>query len=109
MRRIAVLLTLAALGTVVPAQAASPPTGAYDCVIGSSSILFGTLKIKPGKKYGHRGTKGTFTTKGKRITFHKGDLNKMTGRFLKTTSGTWEIALRNPKDDFESIYCDQNK
>ena len=72
-------------------------------------LPWGTLKIKPAKKYAHRGTKGTFTTKGKHITFHKGDLNKMTGRFLKTTEGRWEIALRNPKDDFESIYCDQNK
>ena len=108
MRALPVLLAAALLAAAVPAHAASPPTGKYDCVIGASSILFGTLVIKPGKHYAHRGTKGTFTTSGKTIRFRRGDFNNFRGRFAKGNDGTWEIALRNPKDDFESIYCDKN-
>lgn len=96
------LLALAA----PPALAAGPPTGRYDCVIGSNSILFGTLVIKSGMKYAHRGTKGTFTVPApKKLRFKGGDLGGMRGRWYKSTSGVFEIALRNPRDDFESIYC----
>ena len=109
MQRIALLLAGTLLLAAVPAEAASPPKGPYDCVIGSNSILFGTLKIKAGKNYAHRGTKGTFTTNGQKIRFKKGDLDGIRGRFFKTTQGIWEIALRNPGDDFESIYCDQRR
>ena len=87
------------------AQAAAPPKGKYDCVIGASSTLFGTLTIKSGKKYTHRGTKGTFRANGRKLRFRRGTLGGMRGRWYVATGGTPEIALRNPRDDFESIYC----
>jgi hypothetical protein len=98
---VALLLALAA-----PAAAATPPNGRYDCVIGSSSILFGTLVVK-GKTYKHRGTKGTLSGTKKGLRLKGGDLGGMRGRWYKTTEGRFEIALRNPKDDFESIYCNR--
>jgi hypothetical protein len=110
MQRIALLVSVSVLAIPLPAQAASPPTGKYDCTIGSSQILFGTLAIKANKKYAHRGTNGTFTTtRAKKIRFKKGDLDGLRGRFYKSTGGIWEIALRNPEDDFESIYCDKRR
>ena len=106
MRRLLAVLIVAA--TVAPAHAAGPPAARYDCVIGSNSILFGTLVIKPGMKYAHRGTRGTFTVPApRRLRLKGGDLGGMRGRWYKSTSGRFEIALRNPRDDFESIYCTQ--
>jgi hypothetical protein len=108
MRRLLALSVVLAVAVAAPAQAAGPPVGKYECVIGSSSILFGTLAIKSGKRYAHRGTKGTFTVpSAKKLRFKGGDLGGMRGRWTKTSSGTFEIALRNPRDDFESIYCSQ--
>lgn len=122
-RSVVVLLALvSALAVVAAAGATAPPSAKYDCVIGSSSILFGTLVIQPGGKYTHRGTHGTFTAGAKptkykdgkvatAIAFKGGDLNKISGRWYKASAGggkmTVEIALKNPKDDFESIYCDK--
>jgi hypothetical protein len=38
-------------------------------------------------------------------------MNRFNGRWHKGSAGggktTFEIALRNPKDNFESIYCDK--
>ena len=106
MRALPVLLAIVALLAVgAPAQASGPPTGRYDCVIGADSILFGTLVIKSHKHYAHRGTKGTFTTSGKKIRFRKGDFNGFHGTWLKTTEGRYEIDLAKPSDDFTDIYC----
>jgi hypothetical protein len=111
------LMLLLAFPAVASAKA--PPRGKYDCTIGGST-LFGVLTIKREKRYTHRGTKGTFThgsrkTKfsdgivGWKLRFKGGDLGGMRGRWYKATDGTpdgtYEIALRNPRDDFESIYC----
>lgn len=106
------------LVAALPAAAKSPPRGKYDCVIGST--LFGTLTIKSDHRYAHRGSKGTFRANGGAkkyddgitaypISFKKGTLNGMKGRWHKTSDGVYEIALRNPEDDFESIYCDRRK
>lgn len=112
------------IGLAAPAAAKAPPTGKYDCVIGAGGTLFGTLTIKGGSRYAHRGSKGQFTAKGSsvtfpdkivgyRISFKHGTLNRMKGRWYKasdgTPSGNYEIALRNPGSDFESIYCDRRK
>ncbi|MBI4897592.1 MAG: hypothetical protein HY827_04405 [Actinobacteria bacterium] len=113
------LLTAAiALLIAAPAAAKAPPRGAYDCVIGSGGTLFGTLTIKSKSRYAHRGSHGTFRAKGGLrtypdgiaaypISFKKGTLGGMKGRWHKTSDGVYEIALRNPTDDFESIYCDR--
>ena len=93
-------------------------------IVAIGSILFGTLAIKKGGEYSHRGTNGTFTH-GKRqrqddtglrfytLKFKQGDLGGMRGRWYRakdgTPSGGHEIALRNPRDDFESIYCTKRK
>lgn len=115
----AVLLLIAAPA----AMAKAPPKGKYDCTIGGST-LFGTLNIKSKSDYTHRGSKGTYThgaskkrfsdgISGWTLRFRKGTLGGMRGRWYKATDGTpegtYEIALRNPRDDFESIYCDKRK
>jgi hypothetical protein len=105
-RTIAAVAATAALGfSAAPAAAQAPPTGKYDCVIGSSSTLFGTLTIKSGSRFSHRGTRGRFTHSGKKLRFRGGTLDRMRGRWYRSSSGRYEIALRNPRDDFESIYC----
>jgi hypothetical protein len=104
-RRLTVIACSLALLPAGSAQAASPPKGKYDCVIGQNSILFGTLTIKGGKRYSHRGEKGKFKAKGKKLRFTSGPLAKIRGRWYKTSTGGAEIALRNPRDGFESIYC----
>jgi len=118
------ILTGACIGAllavaVAPAEAKAPPAGKYECVIGST--LFGNLQIKSGGSYRHRGTSGTFKAgskrvsfkdgrKGYRISFKKGSLNGFKGRWYRSpTDGTYEIALLNPVDNFESIYCDKWK
>ncbi len=105
LRVILAIVCVAAFAPVSVAEAKAPPKGKYDCVIGSNSILFGTLTIKGGGQYTHRGTKGTFTSRARKLSFRRGTLNRMKGRWYVSTSGRAEIALRNPRDDFESIYC----
>ena len=126
-RASAVVAALAAVAvlavTAVPAAAKAPPRGKYDCTIGGST-LFGTLTIKSSGRYAHRGSKGRYIAKGGavtfpdgivgyRIRFKSGTLGGMRGRWYKakdgTPEGTYEIALRNPRDDFESIYCGRRK
>lgn len=126
MKRLSVaLVVVVVLASVSVAEAAAPPVGKYQCVIGSNNILFGDLFILAGGKYTHRGTKGTFTAgarlvtfkdkkKGYTIAFKGGDLNGISGRWYPTkpseySSVTHEIALKNPRDGFESIYCDKWK
>jgi hypothetical protein len=126
MQKLALLTAacVAALGLgTASASAKAPPKGKYDCTIGGST-LFGTLTIKAHGHYKHRGTKGRYVAKGGsvkfpdgitgyRISFKGGSLKGMKGRWYKsndgTASGNYEIALRNPTDDFESIYCDRRK
>lgn len=118
------LTFLLAAGVAASAEAKAPPAGRYDCVIGSSNILFGTLTIKGATRYTHRGSKGTFSARGGKVTypdkivgykisFKGGTLDRMKGRWFKATDGTpsgsYEIALRNPGSGFESIYCDRRK
>jgi hypothetical protein len=112
-----------ALTAATPAAAKAPPKGKYDCTIGGST-LFGTLTIKGGGAYRHRGSTGRYVAKGGQktypdgvvgfdISFRKGTLGGMKGRWYKgkdgTPEGSYEIALRNPRDDFESIYCTRRK
>jgi hypothetical protein len=114
--------SLLLLALVAPAaQAKAPPKGTYECVIGSSSLLFGSITIKSGGKYRYSrfGKTGTFkTTKtqktfsgghvtGYGISFKGGGLNKFKGYWFTSTTGTHEIALAKPKPGaIVSIYCD---
>ena len=95
---------LAGLSLAGPQAAAkSPPKAKYDCVI--SGLLFGTLTIKGGERYAHRGAKDTFnagskrvtfpdTLKGWRLKFKGGSLGGFKGRWYRTsTPGVSEIAL----------------
>ena len=122
-RPIALLACALCLLSAPLAHAKAPPKGKYDCTIGAGT-LFGTLTIKAGGAYSHRGSKGTFRAKGGkvefpdglrgwRISFKGGGLAGMKGRWYKgndgTPAGNYEIALRNPGSDFESIYCDKRK
>lgn len=121
--RVALRVVLVALGLMVVsgslAEAKSPPRGTYSCTIGSANLLFGDIIIKGGNryKYSRFGGVGRFDGKNKPrpltrgipygIRFKSGGLKHYKGRWYKTTSGTFEIALENPKDGFESIYCDK--
>ena len=124
MKRCSSLVVVACLALVAAsgAGAKAPPLAKYDCVIGSGNILFGTLAILGSGKYTHRGTHGTFTTGavltkfkdgpvGYTIRFKGGSLNGISGRWYRASAGggkfTYEIALKNPRDNFESIYCDK--
>lgn len=113
------LALLASLLLLAPASAVakSPPSGKYECVIGST--FFGTLVIKSSTKYKRDGKSGTYRSgskkvkfkdgrSGYRLTFKTGGFKGYKGRWYKSpTSNIYEIALRNPIDDFESIYCDK--
>ena len=123
MIRIALLAVILFCLSAPVAHAKAPPVGKYDCTIGSGT-LFGTLTIKSTSRYTHRGSKGTYTHGSTRkrfsdgivgwtLRFRKGTLGGMRGRWYKakdgTPEGSHEIALRNPRDDFESIYCSKRK
>jgi hypothetical protein len=117
--RIPVALAAIVLALALPAgsaQGKAPPRGKYDCTI--SGFLFGVLTIKGNNEYTHRGTKGTFRAGVRRlrfpdgivawrISFKRGTLRGMNGRWHRTSDGVDEIALKNPRDNFESIYCDR--
>jgi hypothetical protein len=117
---LAAAVSVLALAVSPLAEAKAPPVGKYECTIGD--IFFGTIAILPGGRYTHGKPHGTFTTglrltkykdgiTGYAIAFHGGDLNRFNGRWHVANAGggkkTVEIALRNPKDNFESIYCDK--
>ncbi len=109
------LLLVVGLGTSAPAHAKAPPKGLYECTIGGT--LFGDVTITGATTYKRFGKTGTFSAKGTRvreggvraykISFTKGPFKGFRGDWRKTTDGKYEIALRNPRDDFESIYCDK--
>jgi hypothetical protein len=110
---IAVLATLA--GTSV-AAAKSPPAGKYECTI--SGTWFGELRMTGATTYTRNGKKGMFvagtkllrwkdkTVPGYTIEFKTGSLKGFKGRWYRSNTGINEIALRNPLNGFESIYCD---
>jgi hypothetical protein len=124
--RTRLVLAAACAVAVLPvptALAKAPPAGKYDCTIGGST-LFGVLTIKKNGDYRHRGSQGTYRAKGRRVTFQDGvrgwrisfkggTLAGVKGRWYKgldgTPEGSYEIALKNPRDDFESIYCGKRK
>jgi hypothetical protein len=104
------------------ADAKAPPKGKYECTI--SGMLFGKLAIKGGSKYTRHGKKGKYSARGGMrtfpdgvqgwsIKFKSGSLKGFKGRWYKakdgTPEGTYEIALENPLNDFESIYCVRRK
>ena len=124
MRTTVVLLTvtgLLATAMLAPAaQAKSPPKGTYECTIGFSNQLFGSIKIRAGGKYRYSrfGKTGTFKAgKTKRkfsggrlsaypISFKGGGLNRFKGYWFTSTTGTHEIALARPGSSYQNIYCD---
>ena len=114
---LAVAAALVAAGT---AAAKPPPLGAYECTIGSANILFGTVAILGGGRYTKDGTKGTYSSgtaavhfsdgiTGFTLRFKGGSLNAVRGRWYRATGAgvAYEIALKNPRDGFESIYCEK--
>jgi hypothetical protein len=107
MRALAPLLAIVAmLAIAAPASAGAPPRGLYECTI--SGTYFGDLTIKKDNKYVRNGVTGKFTFKGRNLSFPSGGFKGFTGRWYMTTGSgpsTPEIALRNPQDDFEDIYC----
>jgi hypothetical protein len=121
MRRLLILtcllLALALLALPAAAGAKSPPRGKYECVIGST--FFGTITIKSGSTYRRNGKTGRYKAgskrvsfsdgrRGYRLTFKTGSFKGYKGRWYKsTTSNIYELALKNPIDGFESIYCDK--
>ena len=112
MRLLLACLCVAPALPVAAAAAKAPPRGKYDCTIGGST-LFGTLYITGAKSYRYdasdgKGKPGKYTSSGKKLSFTTGPLKKMKGRWTKTDQGP-EVALRNPRDNFESIYCDRRK
>src|SRR3954452_11398960 len=123
MRTVSVALAAAALAFVaVPvAGAIAPPSRSYDCTIGGST-LFGTIKILAGARYTYDGKQGSFTAGPTSVKFSDkivGWTLKFKGGGLAGFNGRWywakggpsrgrvpEIALKNPRDGFEFIYCD---
>ena len=109
------IAALATLAATPFAAAKSPPVGKYGCTI--SGTFFGNLTITGGTTYTRNGKKGTYvagkklirwkdkTVPGYTIVFKTGSFKGYKGRWYgsKTTS---EIALKNPLNGFESIYCD---
>lgn len=112
-RSITVILAATALLVPAAADAKAPPKGEYGCTIGGT--YFGQLTIKGGNKYRRNGKTGTFSAKGThlreggikafKIRFKTGGFKGFKGDWRKTDGGDVEIALKNPIDDFESIYC----
>jgi hypothetical protein len=114
--RILVAGLCALLALPATAEAKAPPKGKYECTI--SGILFGNLIIKSASTYKRNGKTGKYTARGGKrtfadgvkgwpIKFKTGSFRGFKGRWHKGNDGTYEIALENPLDDFESIYCDK--
>jgi hypothetical protein len=110
MKRLILLAALAAtLAGTATAQAAGPPKGKYGCTIGGSQYA-GDLKILSGNRYKLNKSKvGKFRVlPGKKLRFPSGIWKGLfRGRFYKTDSGVWEIALTSIDSGFESQYCDK--
>jgi hypothetical protein len=112
-----VAVMLAAALAAVPSSAAakSPPRGEYECTIGGT--YFGSVWITGAKTYKRSGKSGKYTAKGTttrpgnirayKISFTTGAFKGFKGTWHRSSGGVYEIALRNPIDNFESIYCDK--
>lgn len=109
MRRLVPVLALACAAVLAfsaTASAGPPPRGLYECTISGS--YFGDLKILKDGKYERNDEVGKFSFKGRKLNFKTGGFKGFKGRWYMTTGSgpsTPEIALRNPEDDFEDIYC----
>lgn len=115
-RILTAVVLLGAVALAAPAaEAKSPPNGLYECTIGGT--LFDSVTITGASTYKRFGKKGRYVAKGTRmreggiraykISFTKGPFKGFRGDWRKTSDGKYEIALRNPRDGFESIYCDK--
>jgi hypothetical protein len=108
-RALPVMLLAVALPLSFAAVAAAgpPPGGLYECTI--SGNYFDDVKIKQDNKYERFGKTGKFAGKGRNINFTSGPFKGFKGRWYMADDGggvkTPEIALKNPLDDFEDIYC----
>jgi hypothetical protein len=103
-----VLLAVALLlPTTAVAAAGPPPRGLYECTIGG--LYFDEVKIKQDNQYERFGKTGKFAGKGRKINFTSGPFKGFKGRWYMADDGggvqTPEIALKNPLNDFEDIYC----
>jgi hypothetical protein len=113
MRRSMIALLAVALIAPAAAGAKAPPKGKYDCTI--DGMLFDSVTIKSKGRYKRFDTTGKFVAKGtetrsdgskaNKIRFKTGPLKGFRGNWAITSSNRPQIALRNPLDDFESIYC----
>ena len=109
-RPLPLFAVLLAFAFAAPAMASGPPTGKYGCVIGSESQFAGDLHVLSGHRYRLNKSKvGHFRVRaGHKLTFPSGVWHKLfKGRWLKTTDGTWEIALTSLSSGFETEYCDK--
>ena len=116
-RLAAAVTALVLLSLPAAAAAKAPPKGTYGCTIGGS--YFGTVKITSSSRYLRNGKTGRFnagatkktwpdkTVPGYTINFKTGGFKGFKGRWYRSSGGVVEIALRNPVDNFESIYCDK--
>ena len=107
----ALMLTLA---FSVPASASSPPKGNYGCSYSTFSGTFysGTLNIKSKSTYSvNKKKKGTYSTKGKRITFKTGDYKTLYfGKWSKVKNATYagysyKVELFGKKDGKQKLTC----
>jgi hypothetical protein len=101
---VALLLPMTAAATAGP-----PPKGLYECTIGG--LYFDEVKIKADNKYERFDKIGKFASKGRKINFTSGPFKGFKGKWYMADDGGGvkvpEIALKNPLDEFESIYCDK--
>lgn len=109
------VLVAALAATPFTASAKSPPRGEYECTIGGT--YFGSVWITGAKTYKRSGKSGKYKAKGTttrdggirayKISFTTGPFKGFKGDWHRSSGGVDEIALRNPIDNFESIYCDK--
>jgi len=109
---------LAATAAVSPATAKAPPQHRYECTIGG--MYADTVTIKSATTYRRFGKTGKYVAgqekrsfgrapyqyKGYTIKFRTGPFKGFRGNWHRTRDGVNEIALKNPLNGFESIYCD---
>ena len=118
MRKVTLLASLTLLFAFAgAAEAKSPPIGKYHCSIDSYYQLFGSISIKSLHEVRRFGQTGTYTAskrkrsfsggsvKGYSLRFKGGPLNRYTGYWSTSVSGTHELVLKDPGMGFVSIYC----
>jgi hypothetical protein len=115
---IAVAALCAALALPGAAEAKAPPKGQYKCTTGGKSS--GKLRIRSAGSYTRRGKKGKFAARGGKqeyddgargwdIKFRTGSFRGLKGRWYKTRNGGIQIALDDPLNKGESVYCFRRK